>query len=701
MRRGLLLLFLITGAWHARAQSDSTNVPNSANGWYLSPHGTIRVLVLFAEVVYDKNPAKDPQADGSDNWHKGQLPTWKDDLFDPQPSDHPKAMVTRYYHEMSLGGFTVLGDYVDKVIEVRESEHPNLGDWSTATWDAANQQATLHTAHGFGIADFDQWQDGGKAGLPKVHRPDDPHSYDHVMVILRNSSLTHGQGSTDAGSSGKLFGYPSDTQSRFGAMYGLPFEILKHEFNHMLLGGNNFHSGGGNAAQFASYFLQLQGGWSMMGAASSSLLTACAWDRDRLGWRPAGSTFRIRARNRNGGEVNGDLDPLAGDTGVFVLRDFVTSGDALRIRMPFLPTYVYPEWLWLENHQTKARNGSPTDKFHYEEETCTKGAVPGIYMEMQVDREDRTGNDIYGGNADYLRAVPASGNYDTYLRGDTVTYQCLWANQTQPYVTRDKWANPLTGAQDQELALFDRNGDGKLTRNKEGLVPRVEVRNGEYLDEGVFFGHSRHAFTPQGVHRLGMDTDPSSANMLTLSSNNSKEVNKARAPDVRTIYLNGISVELLEQRADGGITVRVRCGDTRVTHDVRWCADSIVLPPLRGADGRSLTLAKGVSMRIDRSRTPTRMEQQERLNGFVYFSGRTHFTISLGATMAVEAKASLVLENGSELHVLPGATLTLDPAAKLTIDGSSQLVVHGNAVFTMKAKTLRKLKKKGRVVVVP
>ena len=59
-------------------------------------------------------------------------------------------------------------------------------------------------------------------------------------------------------------------------MNALPFEILKHEFNHLLLGGNNFHSGGGNAPMFQSYFMSLQGGWSMMGAANSSLLTACA-----------------------------------------------------------------------------------------------------------------------------------------------------------------------------------------------------------------------------------------------------------------------------------------------------------------------------------------------------------------------------------------------------------------------------------------
>src|SRR5690606_30956583 len=126
-------------------------------------------------------------------------------------------------------------------------------------------------------------------------------------------------------------------------------------------------------------------------------------------------------------EVNGDLDPLAGDTGIFVLRDFVPSGDALRIRMPFLPEGEYPQWLWIENHQTEARNGCPTDRFQYEGPgmPCVRPAAPGIYAQMQVDKDQRSGSNIYGGYADYLRPVLANGNFDRQLRGDTITFQCL------------------------------------------------------------------------------------------------------------------------------------------------------------------------------------------------------------------------------------------------------------------------------------
>ncbi len=701
MMRWSFLVLLALSTFTLRAQVDSSNVPFSENGWHLSPHGTIRVLVLFAEVEYDKNPGKDPQPEGSTHWPKGQLPTWKDDVFEAFPVASPNAMVTRYYHDISLGQYVVLGDHVDRLLTLKESAYPNLQqhmNLSGAAVQEANKLGTLRTAHGLGITDFDLWQDGGKAGMPKVNAPDDPHSYDHVMVILRNSALTHGQGSTDAGSSGKLFGYDSDTQSRFGGMNGLPFEILKHEFNHLLLGGNNFHSGGGNAAQFQSYFIPLQGGWSMMGAASSSLLTCSGWDRDRLGWRPAGSPHRLTTHDLAGAAVNGDLDPGQGDTGVFVLRDFVTTGDVLRIKLPYLGAEEFPQWIWLENHQTYARNGSPTDRFHYEGEmACVERAVPGIHAMLQVDREQKRGDRIFGGDADYLRPLPAGGAHDISLRGDTVTFQCLWPGPTAPYVVRKRYANPLTGHHDLELPVFDLNDDGVILR-KENLVPRIEERDGAVLDNALFFGHPRQVYTPGGNRRIGMGTNPSSANALTLVSIPGRDMYNGGAPNNRVVHLNGISVELLEQRADGGIAVRVRNNDTRIDGDVRWCADSIVLHPITGVDGWSLRLMPGRTLLLDRSLTPTRINRPEAVGRTTYFSDPTRLTVLPGARMRLDDRAMLALVNGSELHLMPGSVLELAPTAKLSADAGTRIVLHGDAQVKSSPKQVKKLRKKKRLV---
>lgn len=685
--------------------ADTITVPFSEYGSTLSPHGTIRILVLFCEIDYDKNPSKDPQPNGAEHWPKGQLPRWKDDLFDAYASDRPQAMVTGYYHDVSLGGFTVLGDYVDHMFTLKESEYAELANAHSvgvAAVKEANKLGSLHTAHDLHIADFDLWQRGGKPGFPRTNKPDDPHRYDHVMVIARNSGLTHGQGSTDGGSPGQLYGYESDSQSRFGGMNDLPFEILKHEFNHLLLGGNNFHSGGGNASQFESYQICQQGGWSLMGAANSSLLTCSGWDRMRLGWYPPQAPFTINVHDPSGAIVDGDLDPLAGDTGIFVLRDFVPSGDAIRIRMPFIPRNEYQQWLWVENHQTEARNGSRTDRFHWDRPgiTCVSNAVPGLYMEMQIDRENKRGKDIFGGLADYLHPLVANGHYDVVITNDTNKQACPFGGPARIYRLEDRWQNPLTGSSAQELISFDRNNDGTVERGEHTSLACGYLTDGVLYNDASFFGAARHVWRPGGNTVLAMGTNPSSANMLTLDCTGKQEKRKGAAPDNRTVYLNGIRVELLRQRDDGGIDVRVSTGDTRLTNDVRWCADSIVLPPLKGKDGRALTLATGHRLLIDRSRTATRMTLQEEVDGTRYFAPRTRFTVSTGAIMRIEAKAELQLANGSVLHVMPGAELNMDPTALLTIDASSRIVVHGTAKLTGKPKTVKKLRKKKRIVLV-
>lgn len=672
----------------------------SRHGWYLSPHGSIRILLLFAEIEYDVNPGKDPQPNGAEHWPKGQLPKWKDELFDPHQQPIPKAQISRYYHDISLGQYQVLGDYIPQPIILKESEYPTVSNGhgiNRLVVTEANKLGALRTQHGLSVADFDNWKRGGKPGLPKEAGPDSPHSYDHVMVILRNSSFTHGQGSVDPGSPGKLFGYESDSQSRFGGMNALPFEILQHEFNHLFLGGNNFHSGGGNAAMFNRYFICMQGGWGMMGGANSSLLTCNAWDRDRMGWMPRDATQRIRARDPQELEVDADLDPFAGDTGIFVLRDFMTTGDALRIRLPFIPDIEYPQWVWLENHQTHARNGVPSDRFHYEGSgDCVKAAVPGIHALLQVARDDRSGQNIFGGHADHLRPLVASGHFDFGVRDVEGTYNCISQGSFRPLVRDERLANPLTGFHDLEFPAHDLNGDGRIDQ-REQLMLRLEERAGKLHDEAYIFGHARQVFRPDGERRIGMDTNPSMNSQLTLARSNI-EMNERRAPDNRTIYLNGLSVELMEQRSNGDIVVRVRNNDVLVRNDVRWCADSIVLHPLNGADEHDLVVAGGRTLKLDRGLSPTRISDPEAWRGSMLFSSVTKLHVQRGASIHLESRAKLELLNNSELHLMDGSSLSLAPGARLVVDKGSRIVLHGRVSLEGNSKALAKLERKGRVL---
>jgi hypothetical protein len=167
---------------------------------------------------------------------------------------------------------------------------------------------------------------------------------------------------------------------------------------------------------------------------------------------------------------------------------------------------------------------------------------------------------------------------------------------------------------------------------------------------------------------------------------------------VRATYLNGMSVELLEGAPVGVLKVRMRADDTVLERDVRWCSDSIVLPPLRGRDGRSLTVQNGATLLIDRSLTPTRYSGPERAHGNTYFAPPTRFTLQGGAHLHVRSGSRLELRRGSVVHVLPGAYLQVEDGAQLTMDNDCRIVLHGDGRLAVKRKMLRRMNRRGWIV---
>ena len=112
MRWILLPCCLLAGlAMLAQGTADAPDTVRSSNGWYLSPHGTIRVLVIFAEVEYDKHPELDPQPTAPDHWPKGGLPVWKDDLFDPFGARQFRDFLTNRFRLIGLGKRAQISTY--------------------------------------------------------------------------------------------------------------------------------------------------------------------------------------------------------------------------------------------------------------------------------------------------------------------------------------------------------------------------------------------------------------------------------------------------------------------------------------------------------------------------------------------------------------------------------------------------------------
>lgn len=655
-----ITLFILSSL---NAQHDSPSTLSSRNGYILPTSGIIRVLVVFVEIEY-QHTSFDPSPEGTSLWQKGTLPVWKDSLFDAFATSKPKGVITRYFYEASFGNLLVLGDYL---LPSDDAEKPFVVQTSKERISAdeilrqISAQGKFKTRHSLEPSDFDLWT-LTHIGEPKITPSiDKPPRFDHICIIVRNSIYpTHLSGWTAMNCPAPLYGISCDTYSIFCTQGTFPFNIFLHEFNHQLFGGNNFHAGGSHSKKAgASYFVHLQGGWSMMGAAHRSLLTPNAWDRYRLGWKPAEKHWYISALNTHGTEVPTDLDAFIDEhQGIYILRDFMTTGDALRIKLPHIPTSQYQQWLWIENHQKI----SPFDRFQYEDDPCMEKALRGIYMYIQIDREHTEGKHIFDGFADYIYPLPASGMYDFAWKQESVQNNwCLNNNMYYPIILKQSLSNPLTGNHFMELIYGDYNNDGRIDID-EYRVPALLHHDTSYRIALPTYGSQSFAFVSHKHKGIRIDTNPSPTNRITCTSATT-EIYQLRAPDIRTVYLNGIHIQILgyHSELDGAIILYIRFDDLTIGRNVRWCADTIMFRSRHPHKSDTLIIEPKVTVTIDRPIAVTRMKKQP--DGF--FSNPSVFVIDSGAVLLMKKRSRIQLKHQSQMIVKPGATVIMQKKARI------------------------------------
>jgi hypothetical protein len=669
------------GQGRREIQDSLMQFQDSRNGYILPVSGHIRILVVFAEVIYDTGTDPCPPG-GTKEWPAGNLPQWKDLLFDPYPSQNPNGKVSAFFHEASFGGYQVTGDYLinpdnpEKPVQIKFSERIS----TSKILEKASEFSAFKTQNSFSVQDFDLWTLTHTGHEKHTPSRDNPLRYDHVMIIIRNSNYPSNlSGWTAARSAGRLFGYENNTYSFFCTYGHFPFHILLHEYSHMLFGGNNFHAGGSHSKKAgAGYFISLQGGWGMMGAAGKAFLTANAWERRRLGWKPVEKNFYISCLDSSGTlNISSDLDATnTKDQGVYLLRDFQTTGDALRIRIPHLPDDVFPQWLWIENHQTKRNNNSEFDVFQYETQPCVEKALPGLYLYMQIDKEEMSGKKIFSGHADYLRFMPANGMYD-FVFGDTmVRNTCVNDLKYYPYIFLSRLQNPFSGNHELEAvcntAIIQKD---RLTPD-DYVPPVIRKTTGGYVANLPNNGTADLPLRMGGKTKAGIGTNPSTAPMITnVSSGN--ELFGTKRPNNRVVYLNGISLEILPDPSpvDGGIYVRVRFDDYMISQHMRWCADTIVLPSGTVNAPRVLSVQNRVKLHIDRGLTPTKMINPENISNQLVFTNPTTFIIKDNAVLHLYPGSELLIDNGSDVIVSHTGKIIMEKGSKITVRRNSKLTV--------------------------
>ncbi len=313
----------------------------SSNGWHMPPDVEMKMLVVFAEFTYDLNPSNEPDPE----WPKGQVPSNFNTFFeDTWPANNqPNGLVSQFYNDASFGQLRITADYISSPVELLESEFTSISAASSRNLilsKLTNQTPLSFNNNSNSFSNFDLMSENSSLGLKSQNFNQPNQKWDAVLIVFNNAPF-------DGGGANWLGGYFLQNNAIDDIFWVNAFDekIIIHEYSHALFGHNNFHCAGGqHNGGGSNYFGPIQGGWSCLGDVNSAFLTCNAWDRDRLNWFPQGRTTTNPEyhniwchNNTNSADINANLNAAKpSDAGVYWLHDFITSGDAIRIKLPFI-----------------------------------------------------------------------------------------------------------------------------------------------------------------------------------------------------------------------------------------------------------------------------------------------------------------------------------------------------------------------------
>ena len=646
---------------------------HSWDGKGIKPNGKAHYINVFVNIIYDVHPDTNNTYNNTTYWppvtdpamegiNTTAIPTylldWMDTVYVP---GQMHGTVTRLYGESSFDTLQITGDFM--VMNIKESTVLDKGSFNFL-------YMSVEKMDGFVLDLLGQ--------TPSLslftHRPFSDFAYRNYLI--RNITRTYG--GLNPGSGSSLLGNTLQCVGD-GDISTNPTGIVTHEISHGLLGDNSFHTSGGNHRYVDNTkmaFLNIQGGHGLMGAANSGLVGCNGYERWRMHWKHPSSVDYIAARDAaNTQSVPSDISMEDGDK-TFLLRDFVTYGDAVRIKLPYKDSVTSSnQCIWLENHQV-GLNGKLDFLQYSNTESCRPQGTAGIYAYYQIGRDVIEGpSDIVWDNShrDNLKVIPAEGYYDYRLVPDTYNIACVAYRQIDQAVMRGA-ANPLCGWNDQEKMLFPEDGENVLYVTREVEPCRI-VKNGQNYDNLPFLGDNLDAFSTHA--KINMGTNPSTNNAKTCHSrNHSDGIIHAEIAEknVRTTYLTGLGLEMTPVAGTGNFLVSIRWDDYDITDDCRWTGDIVLKDTAILAMGKTITLAQ------NRTVAQTTRDAETGL-----FADRTRWTCEAGSylrqenasTIRLTEGSSLVFESGSRFVQAFDASMEVGAGCTLRFVDDADVVLRG------------------------
>jgi hypothetical protein len=188
----------------------------------------------------------------------------------------------------------------------------------------------------------------------------------------------------------------------------------------------------------------------------------------------------------------------------------------------------------------------------------------------------------------------------------------------------------------------------------------------------LIFGSAGDPFKSNTQTRINVSTNPSTNTLVTHNAPYHRKTNY----DSDTSYITGLDVRLRDTTVsinsimERCSSVDVKWNQYNVTNSVRWCG-IVALQPFDNKP--KLTVDSGCVLLLDRSLTAMheKINKTDTVNGQLYFSPLTTFTLYKGTQLVVKKGGTLRLENNSTLYVRKGASVIFENGAKLEAAGGA------------------------------
>ncbi|MBV2245794.1 MAG: hypothetical protein KUL83_01415, partial [Lentimicrobium sp.] len=659
------------------------SIINTWDGFSFYPHGNYRFLNILINIIYDQTP--DPFPYGN-NWLPATLadtginkkqPDWLAQLYSPEfyPPDSIEAVFTKKYYEASLGGLHIIGDYI--VVNIPQSQIVRdtiLSNYQFTLSDLARSTLRYINTRG---------------GFKSINNHDSMVQYDHngdgyldfACFIIRNSH-------TDTNGSYGHFNENNGTASivrdsllfkdgnYYKFAYGLyfcsgpnsgivdhPVTALYHEFGHTMFGDNRMHAGGGNGwiMNTGRTFLSQQGGYGLMGHSNTGMVSANGFDRWWLHWRDTAynsTNSFIAASNQPA-----DISKESGDKS-FILRDFITTGDAIRIELPYKDEGARNQYIWLENH--KIGLNEKLDYLSYSNNPCRPIGKAGIYAYYQIGKEILTGyyeNVRTYGESDYLKFISAEGNYN-YTRLPDSYMSCVAPAGPAPYGQRNE-PNVFMGNHDAMSQFKPQHTDSLFRNNAYLLYKKKLYERGQWHenDSLPFLMDERDAFS--GYKYFNISTNPAPVNTTTFYNEVTGDVIKPKKPEKNnnTIYLSGLDIQMVPLE-NGDYKVTVKWNNYSLKNSVNWTGKIVLQEKLFLKNTDTLLLSQNL--------TPSQIVKDV-ITG--KFAPHTTFDCYEDSEFNTLNTSRVIVSERSKLHIHSGSLVCINDNSKLIVKANSELII--------------------------